>query len=122
MEELLNKLIERGWKPFGEKEIKDIKILKTKDKRWNFVCQIPWWISKHCTYRELVAKESWLRQYVCENKLWKDIDEEKYWHKKTPKMSELRTYDYHFEEYRLIESALKDESELEDFLLDNIKV
>ena len=41
MEELLNKLIERGWKPFGEKEIKDIKILKTKDKRWNFVCQIP---------------------------------------------------------------------------------
>jgi hypothetical protein len=59
---------------------------------------------------------------VCENRLWKDIDEEKYWHKKTPKMSELRSYDYHFEEYRLIESALKDESELEKFLLDNIKV
>ena len=123
MKELLNKLIEKGWKPFGHERIapyveidcRQIAFYKLCDDwmhRWLFDTDI----------RTVLSKESFLWQFVCENKLWKDIDEEKYWHKKTPKMSELRSYDYHFEEYRLIESALKDESELESFILDNIKV
>ena len=121
MEELLNKLIEKGWKPFGM--WKKRKVFARWDKTVSFSYQDDEWIEFY-TYliRDVVSKESWLWQFVCENKLWKDIDEEKYWHKKTPKMSELRSYDYHFEEYRLIESALQDESKLEDFLLDNIKV
>lgn len=116
LEQLLNSLIEKGWKPFGHEyvsveHLEELVRFSYEDK-------------KSCieTLRTMTSKESGLWQFVCENKLWKDIDEEKYWHKKTPKMSELRSYDYHFEEYRLIESALKDESELEEFLLDNIKV
>lgn len=123
MEKLLNKLIGIGWKPFGDEKIHSFEIIYVTWKIWNIVARRwRWQVNKHYSIIELCSKSSWLRQFVCENRLWKDIDEEKYWHKKTPKMSELRSYDYHFEEYRLIESALKDESELESLILDNIKV
>lgn len=118
MEELLNNLISKGWKPFGMKSTFDyVDILCNQPYRFKHLNSRFW-----ASLRELVSIDSDLRQFVCENRLWKDIDEEKFWHKKTPKMSELRTYDYHFEEYRLIESALCDEDKLEQFLLDNINV
>lgn len=121
MEELLNKLIEKGWKPFGIFDKLMIRWQEMSRKVFGFGVL---WEVKY-SIRELVSKESWLWQFVCENGM---IRNEKLTHnwvsqvewgldvdckrKTTPK-------DY---EYRLIESALKDESELEQFLLDNIKI
>lgn len=105
MEELLNKLIEKGWKP--------------REKDYTEVCVYDWivrferrfWADCIETFRTLTSKESWLWQFVCENEMQNMIEEhregycsnEDYW-------------------YRLIESALCDEDKLEQFLLDNIKI
>jgi len=125
IEQLLNKLIEKGWKPFEDNDVIRVKCWYSV----HFLCRpivnfvLDWYAEATVPLKEiLTSRSSWLWQFVCENRLWKDVDEEKYWHKKTPKISELRSYDYHFEEYRVIESSLKDESELEQFLLSNIKV
>ena len=120
LEQLLDSLIEKGWKPFWYNTIDNILIEWDNYK----------FISRGCysfitNIRLLVSKESWLWQFVCENGM---IRNEKLTHnwvsqvewgldvdckrKTTPK-------DY---EYRLIEASLKDESELEDFLLSNIKL
>lgn len=150
MEELLNNLIEKGWKPFGNKKIKDAKtarwnknlldeevnkVSKFKDK----VAFTNWvLIFDEINLRELVSKESWLWQFVCENGMinvphpnkWKyprdklEREQYKYWD---------RTIWYYWEDnldrmwyswdkyqFRLIEASLKDESELENFILDNI--
>ena len=117
METLLNKILEKGWKPFGWKDIKRIT------NEWWFVCFVhksekrPW--LSEVSYRELCSKESWLRQFVCENgmvkSIWSEIEiknlNEWYW--------VIRDTDY---EYRLIETSLKNEDELEQILLDNIKI
>ena len=126
MEELLNKLIEKGWKPFGKRNklyaVEDgIYILGRIASDWN-------------TYdlRQIVSKESWLWQFCVENKMVKedeDYSREKYrynhWmleeYKSRVLMWEARKYQVDYE-YRIIESALKDESELEDFLLQSIKI
>ena len=82
--------------------------------------------------RQLTSKESWLWQFVCENKLVEtddDYSRERYrynhWMQKEYKSWvikwEARKYQVDYE-YRIIESALKDEDDLEKFLLDNIKV
>ena len=99
LEDLLNTLIKRGWKPFGMKDVfidtwewYDFEawwIILKKEKGWTYTCE-----SKYMPYRMLCTKSSWLWQFVCEN--WG-----------------------HYQ-YRLIESALKDESELEEFLLNSI--
>ena len=70
------------------------------------------------SFRELVSKESNLWQFVCENKFYKDYNEDSgtYWD------STMKIYNYRDYQYWLIESSLKDESELEQFLLSNIKV
>lgn len=70
--------------------------------------------------RFLVSKESWLWQFVCKNKMIKS--KTWVWVNGVDGMYKeilINQYDYR---YRLIESSLKDESELEQFLLDNIKV
>lgn len=123
MEELLNKLIEKGWKPFGREyvsveHLEELVRFYYKDK-------------KSCieTLRTMTSKESLLWQFVCENKMVRlDTDS---WESDSylcyynidgyPKDDrfEMERDDYRF---RLIESALKDEAELEEFLLDNIKV
>jgi hypothetical protein len=67
--------------------------------------------------RDLVSKESWLWQFVCENRLqptnksggWDYGDWFTWW--------TCMAY-----EYRLIESALCDEDKLEEFLLNSIKL
>lgn len=122
LEELLNKLIEKGWKPFGESRIDEINRAEQYAWNWNWCC----WGSKDAiqrrkSTRQLVSKESWLWQFVCENRLenpkeWKqrtDLDEDD---------REYVKYSTKFYEYRLIESALCDEDNLEQFLLENIKV
>ena len=70
MEELLNKLIEKGWKPFGKNAYNCCDNAK---RIW-----YEWWEESYREYieispRKLTSKESWLWQFVCENgmiKLW----------------------------------------------------
>jgi hypothetical protein len=94
------------------------KVSKFKDK----VAFSNWvLIFDEINLRELVSKESWLWQFVCENGMV--IDEHYCWgwyiHWDDNWRIEIWQNDYR---YRIIESALKDESELENFILDNIKV
>lgn len=76
--------------------------------------------------RELTSKESWLRQFVCENNLV-DYDIES-WRGEFSYNSDYINWFYGkkiFEsnyKYRIIESAMKDETDLETFLLENIKI
>ena len=126
MEELLNKLIEKGWKPRGE----NVELYWTsKNTFWEkiviFIGNAGWFKKWWWTYRELVSKESWLWQFVCEN----GMVNEKHKHERIldPTFWEWwadckrQEHDWNYW-YRLIESALLDEDKLEDFLLSNIKV
>lgn len=123
MEELLNKLIEKGWKPFRRNCNKAYYRPEWPDEFY-FGENGYWYIYN---WRQLVSKESWLWQFVCENGMVDGVDrwtlnarqksiydkyitsEKEY----TPKMNY---------EFRLIETSLKNEDELEQFLLENIKV
>ena len=107
MEELLNKLIEKGWKPFGREtkhELSSWVVYDTIDIKWKWDIRVI--DRRHHHIRELVAKESWLWQFVCENKLLEP--------------DHMKQYNWY--EYRLIESALLDEDKLEEFLLNSIKL
>lgn len=130
MEELLNKLIEKGWRPFKIKDnmhlycFKDNKILISYyyfDTEWE--CNHE---DKRCDYRQLTSKESWLWQFVCENKLEKKMEKipRGIWINSWSKSAYEKCPVYTMEkvEYRIIESALCNEEDLEKFLLDNIKV
>ena len=102
LEQLLNSLIEKGYIPFNIPCITDVSFLRRL------------WITSHqndrdykfdFSLRDLVSKWSWLWQFVCENGM---VD-----------MENKRPANY---QYRLIESSLKDENELEDFLLNSISL
>ena len=134
MEELLNKLIQRWWKPF-EWEYYDRFIIESNwDMCFRWKYPLASWESAfdynydYFKMRELVSKESWLWQFCVENKLvpimsteewikhyYKDIDDDNLvsWENIQP------TTEY---EYWLIECALKDEDKLEDFILSNVKI
>lgn len=129
MEELLNKLIEKGWKPRGEGVYKTkkkvhnlIRYIEMPREIWFYVLydwlynQMP--IQRRYILRQLVSKESWLWQFVCENKL---VKKKRQWSNRWWWEPE-KWFDYKDDEYRLIESALLDEDKLEQFLLDNIKI
>ena len=137
LEELLNKLIEKGWKPFW---ITCTDFIKGTGLEWiPSYCFNPqphmwvaWWTRKYHrpSLRQIVSKESWLWQFCVENKL---INQDKGNVQKWTHQFRHCVYDedcwiennnlYNDNyEYRIIESSLKDENELEDFLLSNIKV
>lgn len=123
LEKLLNKLIEKGWQPFGWLYYDRFIIESDWDMcfRWKY----PWtdWESAfdynydYFKIRELVSKESWLWQFVCQNDLYPPYIQHR-WFRDRPE-NWLQIHDYR---YWLIESALREELELERFLLDNIKV
>lgn len=69
--------------------------------------------------REIVSINSGLWQFVCENGM---IKKDRFTWMISPDPLWEDQYNYTDYRYRLIESALKDESELESFILDNIKV
>lgn len=117
LETLLNSLIQRGWKPWGEKS-KKIIIRSSRI----FVYNSEWYINpegKHI--RELVSLESQLWNFVCENKMCKNQTSISRWYKVFWSKEELVCRgDYY--QYRLLESALIPEKELGKFLVDNIKL
>jgi hypothetical protein len=126
LEQLLNSLIEKGWKPRWENVNKVIKtwIDEFGDGYVLFDGELNWYKQRWCNMTELVSKWSWLWQFVCENGM-------------IPKENHERVYDVSWweywvdckaqiisrePEYRLIETALTDEDKLEQFLLDNIYI
>lgn len=123
LEGLLNSLIERGRCPFWKKDVyietgewydfRDWFIVLKRERGWTYTCE-----SEYMPYRMLCTKSSWLWQFVCENML---INKKWfYWDEYC--IAEHCEYTPKYYKFRLIESALKDESELEKFLLDNIKI
>ena len=120
LEKLLNSLIKRGWKPWGEKS-KKIIIRASRI----FVYNSEWYINpegKHI--RSIVSLESGLWQFVCDRSLLKSIWKAR---AKEPSISALgfksEVLALSFEpEYRLLESALIPEKELVKFLVENIKL
>ena len=120
MEKLLNKLIEKGWKPRWH-ELHWLQIL-TDD----VVLYLSDRVSMYKKFRELVSKESGLWQYVCENGMVKEDILMKSHRRELHTLYETEWYKKYWRvkdyEYRLIESALKYESELEEFLLSNIVI
>lgn len=122
LETLLNSLIQRGWKPWGEKS-KKIIIRSSRI----FVYNSEWYINpegKHI--RELVSLESQLWNFVCKNSLIKQC---KGTICKNPKVF-WNLWSIQWEwwywcdiaEYRLLESALIPEKDLGKFLVENIVI
>ena len=110
----------------------------------NYTIHLDWWFMNEDdkSIRDLVSKESGLWQFCVENKLvnkyadlWADVEEAYIWKRKSWLDAVDINWDYirlddDYDEYHqdtdykywLIESALKDEEDLEKFLLDNIKI
>ena len=119
LENLLNSLIKRGWKPAwfpGESEIKI-------SEDWDVVLYMnaeDVTLAVKVKLRNLVSIESGFWQFVCKNKLLSDkVDlqdylEDSYWFRRCP-------FDTNWM-YRIMQSALYSEKELAKFLVDNIKV
>ena len=81
--------------------------------------------------RQLTSKESWLWQFVCENGMIKNVNDYSWelyswthWQDEVYKnwYEWWRRWEQVDYEYRIIESSLKDEEDLDKFLLDNIKI
>ena len=126
LEQLLNMLIQRGWKPFWKSNRWNVtidKTIKTKSPFFDFDYH-----NMSVSTRELISKESGLWQFVCENGLikrprWEAPDDVRVWrYVETMGTVWNRCFGKRKPEFYIIESALKDESELESFILDNIKV
>ena len=137
MKKLLNELIEKGWKPRWFEDVYKFKLYKLwytlsrpqKQKMISFATETRHYINwtdyiwyKWYSLRELVSKESWLWQFVCENGMvekWWLFWELWYSSWEIDLESRVRRQDY---EFRIIQSALCDEDKLEDFILENVKI
>lgn len=115
MEELLNKLIEKGWRPFNH--------YRDNVKRWwddNKYFWFNWETDTAMSIRELTSKESWLWQFVCENGY--NQYKKNYFNRFSKYGIKWEYRDTSDFEYYVLESALCDEDKLEQFLLTNIKI
>ena len=121
MEELLNKLIKKWWKPFGW----DDKLSSLHKEFWVWKWYIRfhnWMDSELFDLRQLTSKESGLWQFCVKNKLVKEDDGHI-----TIIINVYKDYesivdgwwDYH---YWLMICSILDESDLEQFLIDKIKI
>jgi len=119
LEQLLNSLIEKGWKPnwLEKNDIQNISY--DKDRKEISIQYIKWCTTSKfdlvpllIPLRRLTSKESWLWQFVCENRM---VEHRNYW-------IDTEIWQDEQYKYRLIESALCDEDKLEEFLLNSIKL
>ena len=122
LEWLLNSLIEKGWKPRWIDQKFEVFIECLPYKKIRVCVKKPDYNYDVYSYRELASVESWLWQFICENEMVNHKNE--VYHKcYIWEYGDADDYDtYGKLEYRLIESALCDEGELEEFLLSNIKL
>ena len=128
LENLLNSLIKRGWKPAwfqGESRIEifedwDITIYMDVD---NII------VKAKINLRNIVSIKSWLWQFVCDKELVQHKTSEKIIKRYVKEVIEREGWDITEAdiictdldpEYRLLESALIPEEELGKFLVDNI--
>ena len=75
-------------------------------------------VPRKFSLRELVSKESWLWQFVCDNKLYN-----RHAYVRLTSVEWFNDEFCHNDcQFRLIESALCDEDKLEDFILSNVKI
>jgi hypothetical protein len=117
LEWLLNSLIEKGWKPFGIEWI--VKVDMSREHYWIDFENSRWYaLASEISPRQLTSKESWLWQFVCENKLFP----KNRWHKRENDLwCGVKFYEDE-PEYYIIECALLEEWEIEEFLIKNIKI
>lgn len=117
LETLVNSLIQRGWEPWNRKadfcEYRFWKIRFIKESGE---------IVGIYTLRSLVSLESGLWQFVCEKQLCGN--ERGYWLRcHSHPLDYEADYSWKFNyEFRLLESALLPEEELDKFLVENIKL
>lgn len=118
--ELLNKLIEKGWKPFWWDN--QLSSLHKEDGEW-YIRFHNWMDSELFDLRQLTSKESWLWQFCVLNNLIDYSQVRAYWISFAPidiPITELQNYD---NVHRLLrDCASLDEDKLEDFLLSIIKI
>lgn len=120
MEKLLNELLKKWWKPFKrEKTLHICCYDRCKWMNYKWVNLDGWFMNEEKrTLREVVSLDSGLRQFVCKEKLFK----KNRWHKRENDLwCGVKFYEDE-PEYYIIECALLEEWELEEFLLKNIKV
>lgn len=130
LENLLNSLIKRSWKPAwfqGESRIEifedwDITIYMDVD---NII------VKAKINLRNIVSIKSWLWQFVCDKELVQHKTSEKIIKRYVKEVIEREGWDITEAdiictdldpEYRLLESALIPEEELAKFLIENIKI
>ena len=114
LEQLLNSLVDKGRKPRGLTPMWKIEVDYDIYFAFDVYDSLQCW---HFSPRSLVSKESWLWQFVCENELYPPYIQHRWFRDLSTNW--LQIHDYR---YWVIESSLKDESELEEFLLDNILI
>lgn len=126
LEPLLNSLVKAWWNPFwfGEKCL--VKYYWDNYVALYRIEKTIWWderLWKRIDYsrRELVSKESWLWQFVCENEMV-FIPEWEIPHVERNYIFDYERYDVSEFQYWLMVWALLKEDELEQFLLQSIVI
>ena len=117
LETLLNSLLQRGRKPFNY--IWTAERIEIDDNFEISIIFITWEFTYH-TLRDLVVLESWLWQFVCRNKLYKQSN--KKFRESVSKVWSNTWWFAHNYQFRLLESALIPEEELSKFLVENIVI
>lgn len=126
LEELLNKLIEKGWRPFDVKWISEYFFESVPVGLYRLCWKKPDYDYNVYSKRDLVSKESGLWQFVCNN--WMIPEDRKchervldltFWPNWPDVSAQMCSRNY---EYWLMSSAICDEKYLEQFLIENIKV
>ncbi len=121
--ELLNKLLNKWWKPRNREKTLHIDCYdKCKWLNYKWVHLDGWFMNEESrTLRELIARDSWLWQFVCEKELI-FIPEWEIPHVERNYIFDYEWYDISDFQYWLMVWALLKEDEIEQFLIDNIKI
>ncbi len=128
LEKLLNKLISLGWKPRDKNcyDICDRDYWSKRHKKWNelYLRNKEWKPLFYFSLNDLCSLDSWLRQFVVENKLFNIIEAqiERLYDDLIEEHAALTRVSYTNESvwYRLMLSSIQQDKA--KFLLENIKI